>query len=206
MNGSAASGGPSLIRAKPSASSICLLRSHCSTAAASCDHLGAQRVGRALDGAEAGDRELARVGAREAGVRVEEGVVAGPDVHLVGRAAEDVGDHLGGGRLVALSLRHGPERDHDLAEDVELHGRRLVVARELELRVEQLSTGRSCSCRSRASSRSRCRAASRASPPRRAAPRSCRSRSARARCRGSVRSRRSRRRSRSASRTASARS
>ena len=40
-------------------------------------------------------------------------VVARPDVHLVGRAAEDVGDHLRRRRLVALALRHGPERDHD---------------------------------------------------------------------------------------------
>jgi hypothetical protein len=39
---------------------------------------------------------------------------------------------------VALALRHRPQGDHDLAEDVELDRRRLVVARELQLRIEQL--------------------------------------------------------------------
>ena len=41
------------------------------------------------------------------------------------------------GRLVALPLRDGAERDDDLAEDVELHRRRLVVAGELELGVQE---------------------------------------------------------------------
>jgi hypothetical protein len=58
-------------------------------------------------------------------------------VHVVDRAAEDVGDHLGGRRLVALPLRRRAQRDDDLAEDVELHGRYLVVARELQLWVDQ---------------------------------------------------------------------
>ena len=62
----------------------------------------------------------------------------GAHVHVVGRDAEDVRDDLRGRRLVALALRHGAERDDDLAEDVELHRRHLVVAGELELRVEQL--------------------------------------------------------------------
>src|SRR5207344_3501201 len=86
---------------------------------------------------EPGDGELARVGSGEAGVRVPVRVVARADVDVVDRAAEDVGDDLRGRRLVALTLRRRAERDDDLAEDVELHGRDLVVARELELRVDQ---------------------------------------------------------------------
>ena len=71
-------------------------------------------------------------------MRVPVAVVAGPHVHVVGRDAEDVGDDLGGDRLVALALRGRAERDDDLAEDVELHARHLVVARELEIRVQEL--------------------------------------------------------------------
>ena len=96
-----------------------------------------EHLRRALDGAETRDGELARVGAGEAGVRVPVAVVAGPDVDVVGRDAEDVRDDLRRGRLVALALRRRPERDDDLAEDVELHGRDLVVARELQLRVQE---------------------------------------------------------------------
>src|SRR4029079_18968485 len=92
---------------------------------------------RRLHGAETRERELRRVRPGEAGVRVEPRVVPASDVHLVGRAAEDVRDDLGRRRLVPLHLRYGTERDYDLAEDVELHRRRLVVPRELQLRVEQ---------------------------------------------------------------------
>ena len=99
------------------------------------DLLG-EHVGRALHGAQPGDRELARVRAGEAGVRVPVAVVAGAHVHVVDRAAEDVGDDLRRRRLVALPLRRRAERDDDLAEDVELDGRDLVVARELQLRVD----------------------------------------------------------------------
>src|SRR5205085_5463208 len=81
--------------------------------------------------------ELARVRAREAGVRVPVRVVARPDVHVVWRAAEDVRHDLRRGRLVALTLRDGAEGDDDLAEDVELHRRHLVVPGELELRVQE---------------------------------------------------------------------
>ena len=104
-------------------------------------HLHRQAVGGALDRREARDRELAGVGAREAGVRVPVRVV--PDAHgdVVGRAAEDVGDDLRGRRLVPLPLRRRAERDHDLAEDVELDRRDLVVARELQRRVDVLRLG-----------------------------------------------------------------
>ena len=63
--------------------------------------------------------------------------MADADVDRVGVDAEDVGDDLRGDRLVPLPLRRRPERDDDLAEDVELHRRHLVVARELQLRVDQ---------------------------------------------------------------------
>ena len=99
-------------------------------------HLAGELVRRALHRAEARDGELGRVGAGEAGVRVPVAVVAGAHGDVVGRAAEDVGDDLRRRRLVSLSLRDGSERDDDLAEDVELDGRDLVVAGELQLRVE----------------------------------------------------------------------
>ena len=63
-------------------------------------HLAAEELRGALDGAKPGERELARVRAGEAGVGVEPRVVPAPDVHLLGRAAEDVGHDLCGGRLV----------------------------------------------------------------------------------------------------------
>ena len=176
-----------------------------STSAASARICTARPSAAPLTAREARDGELARVGAGEARVRVPVRVVADAHVDRVGRAAEDVGDDLRGRRLVALALRRRAERDHDLAEDVELDGRDLAVARELQLRVEVAATGRSCSCPSRASSRSRSRAACRAPWRRRAAPRARRSRSARARRRARAGSRRSRRCRRSASRTASAR-
>ena len=90
-----------------------------------------------LTAIEPRDGELAGVRAGEAGVRVPVAVVAGADVDGVGRDAEDVGDELRGGRLVPLALRDRTERDDDLAEDVELDRGHLVVARELELGVEQ---------------------------------------------------------------------
>ena len=136
MNGSAASG-LSLIRAKPSASSIAS-SGHWKTIDASFFICSREHVGRALDRAEAGDRELARVRAGEAGVRVPVAVVAGPHVHDVDVAAEDVGDDLRRRRLVPLSLRRRAERDDDLAEDVELDRRDLVVAGELQVGVDQL--------------------------------------------------------------------
>ena len=71
-------------------------------------------------------------------MRVPVAVVARAHVHLVDRAADDVGDDLGGRRLVALTLRRRAERDDDLAEDVELHRRHLVVPGELQLGVDQL--------------------------------------------------------------------
>ena len=103
--------------------------------------VGGEPVGRALDRAEAGDGELARVGAREAGVGVPVGVVADPDRDRRRVDAEDVGDDDRRRRLVALALRSRPEGDDDLAEDVELHRRDLVVARELQLRVDQPRLG-----------------------------------------------------------------
>src|SRR5204863_1049162 len=96
-----------------------------------------EHLGRALDGREPGDRELRRIRAGEAGVRVPVAVVARTNVDVVDGAAEDVGDDLRRRRLVALSLRRRAERDDDLAEDVELDRRDLVVPRELELRVDQ---------------------------------------------------------------------
>src|SRR5581483_11047184 len=81
--------------------------------------------------------ELARVRAGEARVRVPVRVVPGADVNRVEVAVEDVGDDLGSGRLVSLPLRRRPEGDDDLAEDVELHRRDLVVAGELQLRVDE---------------------------------------------------------------------
>ena len=129
----------------------------------------------------------------------------GAHVDVVGRDAEDVGDDLRGRRLVPLPLRHRAERDDDLAEDVELHRRDLVVARELQLGVEQLRLAEVV----RARVERRADAEAEQLPARLGvAPpllERRRSRSARARCRGSARSRRSRRRSRSASRTASRR-
>ena len=62
--------------------------------------------------------------------------MAGADVDRVDVALEDVGDDLRRRRLVALALRRRAERDDDLAEDVELHRRDLVVPRELQLRVD----------------------------------------------------------------------
>jgi hypothetical protein len=59
-------------------------------------------------------------------------------VHVVDGAPEDVRDNLRGRRLVPLALRRRPERDDDLAEDVELDGRDLVVAGELQVGVDQL--------------------------------------------------------------------
>ena len=53
-------------------------------------------------------------------MRVPVRVVAGADGDVVGRAADDVGDDLRRGRLVPLPLRRRPERDDDLAEDVQL--------------------------------------------------------------------------------------
>ena len=70
-------------------------------------------------------------------MRVEPRVVPAAHVHLLGRAAEDVGHDLRRRRLVPLSLRDGAERDDDLAEDVELDRGGFVVARELEVRVQQ---------------------------------------------------------------------
>ena len=48
------------------------------------------------------------------------------------------GDDLRGRRLVALALRRRPEGHDHLAEDVELDRRDLVVARELQLGVQEL--------------------------------------------------------------------
>ncbi len=62
--------------------------------------------------------------------------MAGPDVNVVDRALEDVGDDLSGRRLVALTLRGRAQRDDDLAEDVELDRRNLVVPRELQLGID----------------------------------------------------------------------
>ena len=62
--------------------------------------------------------------------------MAGADVHVIGRATEDLGDDLRRRRLVSLPLRHGAERHHHLAEDVELHGRDFVVPGELQLGVD----------------------------------------------------------------------
>ena len=58
------------------------------------------------------------------------------DVHLVRRAAEDVGDDLRRRGLVPLALWHRSEGHHDLTEDVKLDGRDLVVAGELQLGVQ----------------------------------------------------------------------
>ena len=69
-------------------------------------------------------------------MRVPVRVVTGAHVHVVDRALEDVGDDLRRRRLVPLALRRRAERDDDLAEDVELDRRDLVVARELQLRVD----------------------------------------------------------------------
>ena len=74
----------------------------------------------------------------EAGVRVPVAVVPGAHVHHVDVAVEDVRHDLRRRRLVALALRRRAERDDDLAEDVELDGRDLVVAGELEVGVDQL--------------------------------------------------------------------
>ena len=69
-------------------------------------------------------------------MRVPVRVVAGTDVDVVGADAEDVGGDLRRDRLVSLALRHRPERQNDLAEDVELDRRHLVVARRTEVRIE----------------------------------------------------------------------
>ena len=119
-----------------------------------------------------GDRELARVRAREAGVRVPVGVVAGADVDRVGVDAEDVGDDHRRRRLVALALRRRAERDDDLAEDVELHRRDLVVARELELGVDQPRLAEVVRAAVERRADPERRAACRGSRPRRGAPRS----------------------------------
>ena len=78
------------------------------------------------------------VGAGEPGVRVPVAVVAGPHVHDVDVAVEDVGDDLRRRRLVPLPLRRRSEGDDHLAEDVQLDRCDLVVPRELELRVDEL--------------------------------------------------------------------
>ena len=97
-----------------------------------------EHLGGALHGAETRDRELARVGAREAGVRVPVAVVARPHRDDVDVAAEDVGHDLRRRGLVPLPLRRRAERDDDLAEEVELDRRHLVVPRELQVGVDQL--------------------------------------------------------------------
>ena len=136
MKGSAASSGPSLTRAIPSASSIASSGA-CRTNAASLT-ISSRRSSAAPFTAPrpVNANWLAYVPEKPAW-RVEPRVVAAADVHLLGRAAEDVGDHLSGRRLVALALRHRAEGDDDLAEDVELDGCRLVVPRELEIRVQE---------------------------------------------------------------------
>src|SRR5579862_7383658 len=135
MNGRNASG-LSLIRTPPSASS--------NASTGTPEHrrrelldLSREHLRRALHGAQTGDRELRRVRPREARMRVPVRVVAGADVHVVDRAPEDVGDDLGRGGLVTLALRRRAEGDDDLAEDVELDGRDLVVPRELQLRIDE---------------------------------------------------------------------
>ena len=71
-------------------------------------------------------------------MRVPVRVVPGPDVDVVGADAEDVGGHLRRDRLVPLALRDRAERQDDLAEDVELDRRHLVVPGELQVGIEQL--------------------------------------------------------------------
>ena len=70
-------------------------------------------------------------------MRVPVRVVPGPHMDLVGRDAEDVAGDLARDRLVALTLRHRAEGEDDLAEDVQLDRRHLVVPGELELGVEE---------------------------------------------------------------------
>ena len=104
-------------------------------------HLRGQAVGRALD-APTGPRP--RTGSRRCprSRRASSSTSRARRARdVVGRAAEDVGHDLRGRRLVALALRRRAQRDHDLAEDVELDGRDLVVARELQLRVDVLRLG-----------------------------------------------------------------
>src|SRR3954453_14883455 len=60
----------------------------------------------------------------------------GAHVYVVHRAAEDVRNDLRSRGLVPLALRRRAEGDDDLAEDVELHGRDLVVPAELQLGVD----------------------------------------------------------------------
>ena len=99
-------------------------------------HLVGEVLDRALHRAEPGDRELARVRSGEAGMRVPVVVVSRPDLDDVHVAAQDVRRDLRRGRLVALPLGNGAERDDDLSEEVELRRRHLVVPGELELRVQ----------------------------------------------------------------------
>jgi hypothetical protein len=100
--------------------------------------LAGELIDGALDRPEAGNRELARIRPGEAGVGVPVSVVARAHGDIVGRDSESIGDDLRCGRLVALSLRNRAERDDDLAEDVELDRRHLVVAGELQVRIQEL--------------------------------------------------------------------
>ncbi len=102
------------------------------------EDLAAQLFGGADRGADPGHRELRGVGAGEADVGRLFLVEAGVDADHAGVAAEDVGDDLGGGRLVALALRRRPEVDGELAVDVEFGDRRLAVAGEGQVGVDDL--------------------------------------------------------------------
>ena len=136
MNGSAASW-LSLIRAKPSASSIAST-GHWKTIEASVFIWFARSSVAPLTAPSPVTANWLAYVPGEAGVRVPVAVVPGPDVDDVDVAAEDVGDDLSRGRLVTLALRGRPERDDDLAEDVELDRRDLVVPRELKVGIQEL--------------------------------------------------------------------
>ena len=70
---------------------------------------------RAMDRADARDRELARVGPGVRRVGVAVGVEARLHDHPVGRDVHFFGDDLRADRFMALALRHGTHCDHDPA-------------------------------------------------------------------------------------------
>ena len=86
--------------------------------------------GSAVNGGETGDGKLAGIGSSVTGVRVVRGVKARADVDEIGSDAEGVGDDLGGGRFVTLSLRHRAHADDDLAVDVQLDDANFGLAGE----------------------------------------------------------------------------
>src|SRR5690349_21407515 len=69
---------------------------------------------------QTGNRELARIGPRVAGVNVLLGVKSGLYFDEVGRNSQHVRHNLSRSRLMSLALRHRPQAHYDLAVNIQL--------------------------------------------------------------------------------------